>query len=263
MSNRSRSQNGRRSRKDLISQREYADILSVTPGYVSKRTTDDNRLIEGRFDPFRDARFENGDPENGDLLGYTDPTDRSTSQGSTSNGSTSSGSTSQGSTSNGQASAEKARKAAGVFSEGNGGSAHGAGTPENGHARENPSGRDPSAVQPQSSGKPGRPDGLEEALENAGDVAGRQAARNPSILRGLLRLAAPALGAVLSARLLGRRPVPVALGAAVGFGIAEYSIRAEETLSAKQTPLVPLRPTGLRASSRHFHFSPSTVRLSN
>ncbi|MBB4070633.1 hypothetical protein GGQ18_003249 [Salinibacter ruber] len=248
MSNRSRSQNGRRSRKNLLSQREYADILSVTPGYVSKRTTDDNRLIEGRFDPFHDARFEDGDPENGDLLGYTDPTDRSTSQGSTSNG---------------QASAEKARKAAGVFSEGSSGSAHGAGTPENGHARENPSGQDPSAVQPQSSGTPGRPDGLEEALENAGDVAGRQAARNPSILRGLLRLAAPALGAVLSARLLERRPVPVALGAAVGFGIAEYSIRAEETLSAKQTPLVPLRPAGLRTPSRHSHFSPSTVRLSN
>lgn len=234
MSNRSPSQNGRRSngprrKDDLLSQREYADALSVTPGYVSKRTKDDGRRIKGRFDPFLDAQFENGDPVNGDLLGYTTPTDRSTSNRSTSNG---------------EVSPENARKAAGISS-GRGDTQYGTGDQDNGQPRENPSGRTQSTTgQPQSGGQSRDGSGLEQALENAGDVAGRQVARSPGALRGLVRLGGAAIGAILAAKLVGRGAGPVLLGTVIGFSITEYAIRAEEI--RPQKPTRQIRPTGLR-----------------
>lgn len=233
MSNRSRSQNGRRSRDDLLTQREYADALSVTPGYVSKRTTDDGRLIKGRFDPFLDAQFENGDPVNGDLLGYSAPTDRSASNASTPNR---------------EVSPESARKAAGISSGGDS-TQHVMGNRENGQPRENPSGRSQSAGRSRNRSRSQEGSGLEEALENAGETAGRQVAKSPGALRGLLRLSGAAVGAILAAKLIGRRAGPVLLGTVIGFSITEYAIRAEET--RPQKPTRQIRPTGLRLPSRH------------
>ncbi|WP_251980327.1 hypothetical protein [Salinibacter ruber] len=210
-----------------MTQREYADALSVTPGYVSKRTKDDGRRIKGRFDPFQDAQFENGDPVNGDLLGYTTPTDRSTSNPSTSNG---------------EVSPERARKAAGISS-GGGDTRYGQGNEDNGQVRENPSGRTQPTGQSQNGGQ-SQGSGLEEALENAGDIAGREVARSPGALKGLLRLGGSAVGAILAAELVGRGAGPVLLGTAIGFAITEYAIQAEET--RPQEPTRQIRPTGLR-----------------
>jgi len=237
MSNRSPSQNGRRSngprrKDDLLTQREYADALSVTPGYISKRTKDDGRRIKDRFDPFLDAQFENGDPVNGDLLGYTAPTDRSTTNGSTTNGSIS----------NGGVSPESARKAAGISS-GGADSRYGQGNEDNGQVRENPSGRT-QPTGPSQNGGQSQGSGLEEALERAGDVAGREVAKSPGALRGLVRLGGSAVGALLAARLVGRGAGPVLLGTAIGFAITEYAIRAEETRPEK--PTRQIQPTGLR-----------------
>jgi hypothetical protein len=232
MSNRSPSQNGRRSngprsRDDLLTQREYADALSVTPGYVSKRTADDGLLIKGRFDPFQDAQFENGDPVNGDLLGYTTPTDRSTSDGSTTNG---------------EVSPESARKAAGISS-GGADTRYGKGNQDNGQPRENPSGPSRSTGPSQSSSQT-RGSGLEEALERAGDVAGREVAKSPGALRGVMLIGGAALGAILASKLVGRGAGPVLFGTAVGFAITEYALRAEQT--KPQKPTRKIRPTGLR-----------------
>ena len=221
-------QNGRRSRNDLLTQREYADALSVTPGYVSKRTEDDGRRIKGRFDPFQDAQFENGDPVNGDLLGYTAPNDRSASSPSTSNG---------------EVSPESARKAAGISS-GGADTRYGKGNQDNGQGRENPSGRNPSTDQSQSGGRSREGSGLEEAIERAGDVAGREVAKSPGALRGVMLIGGAALGAILAAKLVGRGAGPVLFGTAVGFTITEYAIRAEETRPEKATRQI--RPTGLR-----------------
>jgi hypothetical protein len=228
MSNRSPNVNGRRSRDDLMTQREYADALSVTPGYVSKRTADDGLLIKGRFDPFQDAQFENGDPVNGNLLGYTTPTDRSTSNGSTTNG---------------EVSPESARKAAGISS-GGADSRYGQGNEDNGQVRENPSGRTQPTGPSQSGGRSREGSGLEEALERAGDVAGREVAKSPGALRGVILIGGAALGAILSAKLVGRGAGPVLLGTAIGFAITEYAIQAEET--RPQKPTRQIRPTGLR-----------------
>lgn len=243
MSNRSPNQNGRRTngrrsngprrKDDLLTQREYADALSVTPGYVSKRTKDDGRRIKGRFDPFLDAQFENGDPVNGDLLGYTTPTDRSTSDGSTLNG---------------EVSPESARKAAGISS-GGADSRYGKGNQDNGQPRENPSGPSRSTGPSQSSSQSREGSGLEEALENAGDIAGREVARSPGALKGLLRLGGSALGAILAAELVGRGAGPVLFGTAVGFAITEYAIQAEQT--EPQKPTRQIRPKGLRQPLRY------------
>ena len=237
MSNRSPTQNGRRSngprsKDDLLTQREYADALSVTPGYVSKRTEDDGRRIKGRFDPFLDAQFENRDPVNGDLLGYTAPTDRSTSNGSTPNG---------------EVSPESAQKAAGISS-GGGDTRYGMGNQDNGQPRENPSGQGRSTGSSQSGAQVRERSGLEEALEKAGETAGAQAAKNPAILRGLLRIGGAALGGILAAELVGRQAGPVLCGIAVGFGLTEYAVRVEQT--RPQEPTRQIRPTGLQFLSR-------------
>lgn len=228
MSNRTPSQNGRRGKDDLMTQREYADALSVTPGYVSKRTRDDGRLIKGRFDPCLDARWENNDPENGDLLGYTEPTPRPNS--------------------NGEASPESARKAAGISSSG-GNSQSDMKDRENGRARENPSGQHRSTGQSPNGSRSREGSGLEQALEKAGETAGAQAAKSPGILRGLLRLGGAALGAILAAELVGRQAGTVFLGTVVGFGCAEYAIRAEQ--SRPQEPTLQIRPKGLQQLLRH------------
>jgi hypothetical protein len=221
-------QNGRRTKDDLLTQREYADALSVSSGYVSKRTKNDGLLIKDRFDPFHDAQFENGDPVNGDLLGYTAPTDLSTS--------------------NGEASPESAQKAAGVSSNGSSVSANDMGNRGNGQPRENPSGPSRSTGPSQSSSQT-RGSGLEEALERAGDVAGREVAKSPGALRGLVRLGGSAVGALLAARLVGRGAGPVLLGTAIGFAITEYAIQAEQT--EPQKPTRQIRPKGLRQPLRH------------
>lgn len=226
-------QNGRRSKDDLLTQREYADALSVTPGYVSKRTKDDGRRIKGRFDPFLDAQFENGDPVNGDLLGYTAPTDRSTSNGSTTNG---------------EVSPESSRKAAGISS-GGGDTRYGIGDQGDGQPRENPFGPSRSTGSSQSGGQSREGSGLEEVLENAGDVAGREVAKSPGALRGVMLIGGSAAGAILAAKLVGRGAGPVLLGTAIGFAITEYAIQAEET--RPQEPTRQIRPTGLRQPLRY------------
>jgi len=226
-------QNGRRTKDDLLTQREYADALSVSSGYVSKRTKNDGLLIKDRFDPFLDAQFENGDPVNGDLLGYTTPTDRSTSNRSTSNG---------------EVSPESARKAAGISSGGND-TRYGKGNQDNGQPRENPSGPSRSTGQSKGGGQSRDGSGLEEALERAGETAGREAARSPEILRGLLRIGGSSLGAILAAKLVGGGAGPVLFGTAVGFAITEYAIRAEET--RPQKPTRQFRPKGLRQPLRY------------
>ena len=221
----------------LLTQREYADQIGVDNSYVSRRTRNGG-LISGTYRPRLDAQWENGDPENGDLLGYTEPTPRPNS--------------------NGQASPESARKAAGV-SPGEGDSQSSTEGRENGRARENPPSQRRSTSQNQggrhsSGGRSGGghskvSGGLEKALERAGETAGAQAAQSPEILRGLLRLGGAALGAILAANLVGRQAGPVLLGSAIGFGITEYAIQAEQTLS--QQPTRQIRPNGLRLPLTH------------
>ncbi|MCS4044550.1 hypothetical protein GGQ00_003010 [Salinibacter ruber] len=229
MSNRSVSQNGRHtednfpSTDDLLTQREYAAKIDVTPSYVSKRTKNGG-LIDGTWSPSRDAVVD----EAGNLLGYTDPTPRPGSEGG--------------------ASQESARKAAGVSSNGSDDSAHRMGNRENDQARENPSGRTQSTGQPQSGGQ-SQGSGLEEAIERAGETAGRQVAKSPGALRGLVRLGGSAAGAILAAKLVGRGAGPVLLGTAIGFAITEYAIRAEET--RPQKPTRQIRPKGLRQPLRY------------
>jgi len=70
-----------------------------------------------------------------------------------------------------------------------------------------------------------------------------------AVLRGLLRLGGAALGAILAAELVGRQAGPVLLGTAVGFGITEYAIRAEQT--HPQEPTRQIRSKGLRRPVRH------------
>ena len=123
------------------------------------------------------------------------------------------------------------------------------GNRENGRARENPSARSRSTDQSPNGGRSEGGSGLEEALEKAGETAGAQAARSPGILRGLLRLGGAALGAILAAELVGRQTGPVLLGTAVGFGITEYAIRAEQTHPQEPTLQIPSK--GLRRPVRH------------
>jgi len=211
----------------LLTQREYADRIGVDNSYVSRRTKNGG-LIDGTYRPRLDARWENNDPENGNLLGYTEPTPRPNS--------------------NGEASPESARKAAGVSSTG-GDPQSGMGDRENGRARGNPSDSSRSTGQAQSGGQSQEGSGLEQVLEKAGETAGAQAARSPGILRGLLRLGGAALGAILGAELVGRQAGPVLIGTAIGGAITEYAIRAEQT--RPQEPTLQIRPSGLRLSSRH------------
>ena len=148
----------------------------------------------------------------------------------------------------GDASSESARKAASITSEEER-NQHGMGNRENGRARENPSGRHRSTGQSQNGGRSKGGSSLEEALERAGETAGAQVARSPGVLRGLLRLGGAALGAILAAELVGRQAGPVLLGTAVGFGITEYAIRAEQT--HPQEPTRQIRSKGLRRPVRH------------
>ena len=210
----------------LLTQREYADQVGVDNSYVSRRTNNGG-LIDGTYRPRLDARWENGDPENGDLLGYTEPTPRPNS--------------------NGEATPESARKAAGVSSTG-GDPQSGMGDRGTARARENPSARSRSTGQSQSGDHSKGGSGLEEALERAGETAGAQAAKSPGILRGLLRIGGAALGAILGAELVGRRAGPVLLGAAIGWGITEHAVRAEQ--SRPQEPTRQIRPSGLQFLSR-------------
>lgn len=229
MPNRSASQNGRPtednlpSTDDLLTQREYASKIDVTPSYVSKRTKN-GRLIDGTWSPSRDAVVD----EEGNLLGYTDPTPRPGSERG--------------------ASPESAQKAAGVSAEG-GETRYGMGNRENGRPRENPSGQNPSTGQSESSGQSREGSGLDEALGKAGETAGRQVARSPGALRGLVRLGGAAVGAILAAKLIGRQAGPVLLGTVIGFGVMEYAIRAEDTRPRK--PTLKIRPKGLRRPSSY------------
>lgn len=211
----------------LLTQREYADRIGVDNSYVSRRTKNGG-LIDGTYRPRLDARWEDNDPENGDLLGYTEPTPRPNS--------------------NGEASPESARKAAGVSSTG-GDPQSGMGDRENGRSRENPSGQRQSTSQSPNGGRSEGGSGLEEVLEKAGETAGAQAAKSPAILRGLLRLGGAALGAILGAELVGRRAGPVLIGTAIGGAITEFAIRAEQT--RPQEPTRQIRPKGLRRPLRH------------
>jgi hypothetical protein len=211
---------------DLLTQREYADRVGVDNSYVSRRTKNGG-LIDGTYRPRLDARWENNDPEDGDLLGYTEPTPRPNS--------------------NGEASPESARKAAGVSSTG-GNPQSSMGDRENGRPRKNSSGRSRPTGQIQNGGRSREGSGLEQALKKAGETAGAQAARSPGILRGLLRLGGAALGAILAAELVGRQAGPVLLGTVIGFGVTEYAVRAEQT--HPQEPTRQIRSTGLRLPSR-------------
>ena len=210
----------------LLTQREYADRIGVDNSYVSRRTKNGG-LIDGTYRPRLDARWEKNDPENGDLLGYTEPTPRPNS--------------------NGEASPESAQKAAGVSSTG-GDPQSGMGDRGNARARENPSAQSPSTGQSQSGDHSKGGSGLEKALEKAGETAGAQAAKSPAILRGLLRIGGAALGGILAAELVGRQAGPVLCGIAVGFGLTEYAVRVEQT--RPQEPTRQIRQTGLQFLSR-------------
>jgi hypothetical protein len=214
MSNRRRRENGRLSKDDLKTQREYADAIGVSPGYVSKRTEDDGRLVKGRFDPFLDARFENGDPENGTLLGYTDPTDRTAP--------------------NGEASQKNARKAVGGGSRGND-SQYGMGK-EGNRRRGDSSSRDRASGQTQQHRQSERVEELERALGSAS----RAVAEDDAARRTFFRLLGAAGGALLGANLVGFRTAPVFVGSALGFAVADYSIRTEQTAPQEPTKLIGL-----------------------
>jgi len=202
-----------------LSQKEYANRVGVDPSRIS-RATNEGGVVRGKYVPARDAVTD----ETGNLLGYQMPVERDVSPG--------------------DVSVESAQKAAGVSSNGSSPSAHGMENGENVQPRENPSGPSRSTRSSQSSGQSRDGSGLEQALENAGDVAGREVARRPGALRGLLRIAGSAAGAILAAELVGRGAGPVLLGTAIGFAITEYAIQAEET--EPQKPTRQIRPTGLR-----------------
>lgn len=204
-----------------LTQKEYADRVGVTPSRIC-RATKDGGVVQGKYVPARDAVTD----EAQNLLGYQTPVERNVSLG--------------------DASTESAQKAAGVSSEGSNTSTRGMGNHD--PPRENPSGRSRSAGPSQSGGQ-SQGSGLEEALERAGETAGRQVAKSPGALRGLLRLGGAAVGAFLAAKLVGRDAGPVLLGTTIGFAITEYAIQTEQT--EPQKPTRQIRPTGLRLPSRH------------
>lgn len=216
MHNRSRRGNGRLKKDHLKSQREYADAIGVTAGYVSKRTKNDGRLIDGRFDPFKDAQFEDGDPENGDLLGYTDPTDRTATNG-------------EGSTANAQKGARNRSRG------------------ESGRARKNPSARGGGSKPPASRERPEGSDGLEQAIDRAGEKLGQEAARRPEAFHAVLRVGSAALGGILGVELVGRGAVPALVGAAIGAGLVEVSLRSSP--NRPQQPTRQIRGLSLPAAS--------------
>jgi hypothetical protein len=228
MSNHAPSQNGHSGEDhpsgtdDLLTQREYASEIDVTPGYVSKRTKNGG-LIDGTWSPSRDAVVD----EEGNLLGYTVPTPRHSSNGGTS--------------------PKSAQKAAGISS-GVEEPRYGMGNRENGRAgRDSPDksqtpGQNRSDDQSQSRDRSHQVDGLENVFDSVGRaVAEDQAARNT-----LFRILGAAGGAILAAKLVGRKAGPVLAGTAIGAGLVEVSLQMEHD---RLKP--PNRARGFRLPSRH------------
>jgi len=215
-----------------MNQRAYADTLSVTPGYVSKRTADDGRLIRGTFDPFLDARFENGDPENGDLLGYTEPTDRSKS--------------------NEEVSPESARKAAGGTSNASN-TQYGMGNQRSDQAGKSSDSEDRSAGRNQGSRRSQNRNRSHrvEGLENVFGSVGRAVAEDRLARNTLFRVIGAVGGAILAAKLVEQRAGPVLMGTALGWGLVEVSLQMEPT---RLTP--PNRARGLGLPSAYDRLRP-------
>jgi hypothetical protein len=228
MSNRTPSQNGHPdeghspSTDDLLTQREYASEIDVTPGYVSKRTKNGG-LIDRTWSPSRDAVVD----EEGNLLGYTVPTPRHNSDGG--------------------ASTKSAQKAAGISS-GVEEPRYGMGNRENGRPGRNSldqsrtPGQNRSGDQSQSRDQSRRVDGLENVFGSVGRaVAEDRAARNT-----LFRVIGAVGGAILAAKLVGRRAGPVLAGTAIGAGLVEVSLQMEHDGLEP-----PNRTRGFRLPSRH------------
>lgn len=216
---------------DLLTQRQYASEIDVTPGYVSKRTKNGG-LIDGTWSPSRDAVVD----EDGNLLGYTVPTPRHSSNGGTS--------------------PKSAQKAAGISS-GVEEPRNGLGNRENGRAgRDSPDqnqapGQNRSGDQSQSRDRSHRVDGLEDVFSSVGRaVAEDRAARNT-----FFRILGAVGGGILAAKLVGRNAGPVLAGTAIGAGLVEVSLQIEHA-----RPEPPNRARGLRLSSRHNWLPPGMGR---
>jgi len=194
------------SRADLLSQQDYAKAItrridgSVTASWISKATKN-GKTVASQFRPDLDAVFD-GDQ----LIGYREPQDQSGSAGNPEGGPTSE----NGAGGRGQGSGRPGPD----------------GTPETGSVRENPEVGN-EARQGRTSGQTGQLSGYDRAAAGVG----RAVEQDPAFRRGLTRLGGAAGGAVLTRMLTGESGgLWTALtGAAIGFGIVEYSIQAEPT----------------------------------
>ena len=192
------------SRANLLSQQDYAKAItrridgSVTGSWISKATKNE-KTVADRFRPDLDAVFD-GDQ----LVGYREPQDRSGSAGDPDGESTSG----NGAGGQGQGSAGRGPD----------------GTSGTGRVRENP-GVGNEAGQGRRLGDTDQLSGYDRAAAGVG----RAVEEDPAFRRGLTRLGGAAGGAVLTRMLAGESGgLWTALtGAAVGFGIVKYSIRAE------------------------------------
>jgi len=194
------------SRANLLSQQDYAKAItrridgSVTGSWISKATKNE-KTVADRFRPDLDAVFD-GDQ----LVGYREPQDRSGSAANPDGGSTS---------------------GTGTGGRGEGAGGRGSnGTSGTGSVRENP-GVGSEARQGRRSGETDQLAGYKRAAAGVG----RAVEENPAFRRGLTRFGSAAGGAVLAQMLAGESGgLWTALaGAAVGFGIVEYSIQTEPT----------------------------------
>jgi len=192
------------SRANLLSQQDYAKAItrridgSVTGSWISKATKNE-KTVADRFRPDLDAVFD-GDQ----LVGYREPQDRSGSAGSPDGGPTS-----------GNGAVGQGQRSGGRSPDGRSGT---------GSVRENP-GVGNEVGQGRRSAETDQLAGYERAAAGVG----RAVEQDPAFRRGLTRLGGAAGGAVLTKMLTGESGgLWTALtGAAVGFGIVEYSIQSE------------------------------------
>lgn len=245
------SQNGHRrrsnsaSKDDLLTQREYAEEIGVTPGYVSKRTNSGG-MVDETYRPRLDARWEGGDPDTGKLLGYTEPTPRPASDGDPSSEAArkapGGGSTRPASGSAGPPSDEPVSGNGSVSGDRSSANRNGRGVGEEARqpkrpARENPPAGSLSGQSPQTGGED-----VGSGLEQVASGFGKALEKDRVYQEAFIRLLGAAGGALLAAGFaeevsdLGAATV----GATLGYGIVEISLQV-----GPSRPVAPARTPSL------------------
>ncbi len=230
-------------RDQLLSQEAYADRIGVSPSWVSKATKN-QKVVSGKYVPARDAVVD----EEGNLIGYEEPTPRPHGGGGTTSGRSPSGGSPEGGPTPGGTSAPQGQAGPAPPQDRTGGGTKSTSGRSHGNVRQDRR-RNPSTPrgmrggEDQPSGqRSAANDNSSEGIDNFLEALGGVVAQRPDVMYPLLRLVGAVGGAFISVQ-LGGRNLPVALsGGAAGLLITEYCLHAP--LPERRSQLG--RPTRLR-----------------